>query len=59
MTKIDLKQQLNHLYQPSAKEVVLLTVPTMKYLMVDGAGDPNTAQAHRRNMDEKASDGDF
>ena len=46
MTKVDLKQQLKHLYQPSAKEVVLVEVPPMNYLMVDGEGDPNTSQAY-------------
>ncbi len=46
MTKVDLKQQLKHLYQPSAKEVVLVEVPPMNYLMIDGEGDPNTSQAY-------------
>lgn len=45
MEKIDLKKDLKHLYQPSAKEVVEVDVPPMSYLMVDGEGDPNTAQA--------------
>lgn len=45
MKKIDLKKELKHLYQPSAKEVVQVDVPTMNYLMVDGEGDPNTSQA--------------
>jgi len=42
--KIDLKKELRHLYQPSAKEVVQVDVPVMNYLMVDGEGDPNTSQ---------------
>lgn len=46
MDKIDLKRELKHLYRPSAKEVVEVDVPTMSYLMVDGEGDPNTAQAY-------------
>jgi hypothetical protein len=46
MEKIDFKQTLKHLYQPSAKEVVLVEVPPMNYLMVDGEGDPNTSQAY-------------
>lgn len=45
MKKVDLKKELKHLYQPSAKEVVQVDVPTMNYLMVDGQGDPNTSQA--------------
>lgn len=45
MKKIDFKKELKHLYQPSAKEVVQVEMPTMNYLMVDGEGDPNTSQA--------------
>ena len=46
MEKIDFKKRLKHLYQPSAKEVVQVDVPTLNFLMVDGEGDPNTAQAY-------------
>jgi len=45
MKKMDLKKELKHLYQPSAKEVVQVDVPIMNYVMVDGEGDPNTSQA--------------
>jgi hypothetical protein len=44
--KIDLKKELKSLYQPSAKAVALVEVPTMNYLMIDGAGDPNTSKAY-------------
>lgn len=43
MNKIDLKKELKQLYQASAKEVEQVDVPSMKYLMVDGKGDPNTS----------------
>lgn len=43
MNKIDLKKELKQFYQASAKEVVQVDVPAMKYLMVDGKGDPNTS----------------
>jgi len=46
MKKIDLKKELKSLYQPSAKVVVLVDVPTMNYLMVDGEGDPNTSKSY-------------
>ena len=46
MKKIDLKKELKSLYQPSAKEVALVDVPTMNFLMIDGEGDPNTAKAY-------------
>jgi len=41
MAAIDLKKKLNNLYGPSAKAVVQIDVPSLNYLMVDGAGDPN------------------
>jgi hypothetical protein len=43
MKKVDLRKQLKHLYTASAKEPALVEVPKMNFLMVDGAGDPNTA----------------
>ena len=46
MPKIDLKRELKHLYQPSAKEVAQVEVPSFRFLMIDGEGDPNTSQAY-------------
>lgn len=46
MAKIDLKKDLKHLYQPSAKAVVEVDVPALRFLMVDGEGDPNTVPAY-------------
>lgn len=46
MQKLDLKKSLKHLYQPSAKEVVQVEVPSANFLMIDGKGDPNTAQEY-------------
>ena len=46
MEKIDYKKQLKQLYQPSSKEVVVVDVPQMNFLMVDGMGDPNTSQEY-------------
>lgn len=43
MNKIDLKKELKQLYHASYKEVAQVDVPAMKYLMVDGRGDPNTS----------------
>jgi hypothetical protein len=44
--KIDLKRDLKHLYQASAKEVVRVDVPALQFLMIDGEGDPNTSQKY-------------
>jgi len=44
MEKIDYKKELKDLYKPSAKKVDILDVPEMNFIMIDGAGDPNTSQ---------------
>jgi hypothetical protein len=41
--KIDYKKEWSYLYSASAKEVMLVDVPELNYLMVDGSGDPNTS----------------
>jgi hypothetical protein len=41
--KVDLRRERAFLYNPSAKEVQFVEVPTMHCLMVDGTGDPNTS----------------
>lgn len=46
-TKQDFKKDLKHLYAPSAREVIEIEVPTMNFLMIDGMGDPNTAQEYK------------
>lgn len=47
MEAIDFKKELKHLYLASAKEVELVDVPALNFLMVDGQGDPNTAQSYK------------
>jgi hypothetical protein len=47
MSKIDYKKELKHLYQPSAKKFQVVDVPPMNFLMIDGHGDPNTAQEYQ------------
>ena len=44
---IDYKKELKHLYNPSKKEFSIVDVPPMNFLMVDGHGDPNTAQTYQ------------
>lgn len=46
MEKIDFKKEAKQLYQPSAREVVQVEVPTFRFLMADGEGDPNTSRAY-------------
>lgn len=47
MTKVDFKKELRQLYKPSPKEVAVVDVPEMNFLMIDGVGDPNTAQEYK------------
>jgi hypothetical protein len=51
MKKVDLKKDLKQLYQASAKDVVQVEVPTFKFLMVDGKGDPNTSQEYAQAVE--------
>ena len=37
MAKVDLKKQLAYLYQPSADAPVIVDVPPMQFVMMDGA----------------------
>lgn len=46
MSKLDLKKQWKHLYEPTAKQFTIVDVPQFAFLMVDGVGDPNTAPAY-------------
>lgn len=47
MSKIDFKAQLKHLYRPSSRAFSVVEVLPMQFLMVDGHGDPNSAQEYR------------
>jgi hypothetical protein len=51
MTKIDFKKEWKHLYQPSSKEFEIVEVPPMNFLMIDGQGDPNTAQEYQEALE--------
>jgi len=46
MAKLDLKKHHRELFNPSAEECSIAVVPEMRILMIDGAGDPNTAPAY-------------
>ena len=49
--KIDLKKELKQLYQPSSQEVVQVDVPTLRFLMIDGEGDPNTSNQYAQAVE--------
>jgi hypothetical protein len=45
--KIDFKKSLKALYAPPAGRFVQVEAPPLPYLMIDGAGDPNTASSYK------------
>ena len=49
--KYDVKRALRELYAPSAKGFAVVEVPPMRYLAVDGHGDPNEAIAYRQAVE--------
>ena len=51
MSKIDLKKEWKELYRPSAKQVSIVDVPPFDYLMIDGRGDPNSAQEYKEAVE--------
>lgn len=51
MVKLDLKKDFRELYAPSAKTCSVVDVPEMRFLMVDGSGDPNTSQAYQEAVE--------
>ena len=51
MEKVDYKKTLKHLYLAPAGEVVAVDVPPLNFLMVDGQGDPNTAQSYKEAIE--------
>jgi hypothetical protein len=51
MAKIDFKKELSHLYNPSKKVFSIVDVPSMRFLMIDGHGDPNTTPVYQEAVE--------
>ncbi|MCW3982152.1 MAG: GyrI-like domain-containing protein, partial [Candidatus Bathyarchaeota archaeon] len=49
--KIDFRKELKHLYNPPRTRVEIVDVPQMNFLMIDGSGDPNTAQEYTDSVE--------
>ena len=45
MEKLELKKTLKHLYNPPSKAPVMVEVPAMNFLMIDGSGKPDSLDA--------------
>jgi hypothetical protein len=43
MEKLDLKKELKYLYAPSARKIEIVEVPSMNFVMIDGAIEPDLA----------------
>ena len=51
MLQLDLKKQYKQLFNPPAKEPVLVEVPALQYLILDGAGDPNNTAEYQPKVE--------
>jgi len=51
MPKLDLKKKEKLFYYPSTSEVSVVDMPEMKFLMIDGQGDPNNSQEYQHAME--------
>ena len=47
MLKVDFKKEMHELYAPTVRDFVVVEVPEMQFLMLDGHGDPNTAESYQ------------
>ncbi len=51
MEKKDFRKELKHLYDPSAKDFSIVDVPPVRYLMIDGSGNPNVSKGYREAIE--------
>ena len=51
VTKIDYKKELKTLYNPPTKPFTVVDVPPLNFLMIDGSGNPNTAEAYTQAVE--------
>lgn len=50
-TKYDVKRELKRCYAPKNTDWELLDIPELRFLAIDGHGDPNTSAAYRRAVE--------
>lgn len=48
--KIDFKRVWKHLYNPPKTVPVVVDVPSLNFLMIDGQGDPNTSPLYQQSV---------
>lgn len=50
MEKLDLKKHHKGLYNPPKGKFEIVEVPPLQYVQIDGAGDPNSAEAYQTGV---------
>ncbi len=50
-TKIDFRKSRKELFSAPTTKFVIVEVPELRYLMIDGAGDPNTARSYKEAIE--------
>lgn len=48
--KLNYKKEFPELYRPSRKTPRILDIPSMKFFMIDGQGDPNTSEEYAQAL---------
>jgi hypothetical protein len=51
LKKLDLRKELKRFYNPPVREMELVELPSMNFIMIDGRGDPNTSEAYRESIE--------
>jgi hypothetical protein len=51
MTRVDLVKEHRALYSPSPRHPAIVEVPELAFLMVDGRGDPESAEAYHQALE--------
>jgi hypothetical protein len=50
MEKLDLKKHYKALYNPPKGKFEIVDVPSLQYVQIDGAGDPNSAESYQTGV---------
>ena len=49
--KVDLKKRMKPYWQPTAGKFEIISVPKLRFVKIDGMGDPNVAEDYRRAVE--------
>lgn len=51
MKRVDHKEAYRGLYHASTRDIAIVDVPALRFLMIDGRGDPNTSAAYAKAVE--------